>query len=414
MSKSVNKRKIVNDPVYGFITIPFDILFDLMEHPWFQRLRRIRQLGMTNYVYPGATHTRFQHALGAMYLMGLAIAEIRSKGQEISEEEAEASCIAILLHDIGHGPFSHALENSIVEHIRHEDLSLMLMEQLNQEFEGRLSLAIKIFQNQYSKRFLHQLVASQLDMDRLDYLKRDSFYTGVSEGVIGSDRIIKMLRVVDDELVVEAKGIYSIEKFLIARRLMYWQVYLHKTVLSAENLIVKMLRRAKYLADRGESLFASPALDFFLRRQVNQAMLTHLAPDQLRQVLDNFVKLDDTDILLSAKEWQYHSDRLLVLLSSSFINRQLFKLEMQKMPFEQDRITSLRQLYKTKLAFDDNEIEYLVFSDSITNYLISSGNEPIKILLNDGKLMDIKEASDIIHYADLTKDAKKYFLCYPK
>ncbi len=297
-NSSTNKLKIINDPVYGFIKIPYDIIFDLIEHPLFQRLRRIRQLGLTHFVYPGANHTRFQHAVGAMHLMGQSIEVIRSKGHEITDTEARAVTIAILLHDIGHGPFSHSLEHSLIKDTSHEAISLMFMEQLNELFHGELDLAMKIFKNEYHKKFLHQLVSSQLDMDRLDYLKRDSFFTGVTEGVIGSDRIIKMLNVLDDQLVVDEKGIYSIEKFLIARRLMYWQVYLHRTVVSSEQLLLMLLKRAQVLPSEGEPLFATPALAYFLEDAPGK-----FDPANRKVFLDHFAALDDVDILTSAKVW---------------------------------------------------------------------------------------------------------------
>ena len=314
-----NKRKIINDPVHGFVTIPSDFIYDLIEHPWFQRLRRIKQLGLTHFVYPGATHTRFQHTIGALHLMTLAIESIKSKGIRITPQEEEAAYAAILLHDIGHGPFSHALENSIISGISHEYLSRLLMDRLNVEFSGKLDLAISIFNNKYRKKFLHQLVTSQLDVDRLDYIKRDSFYSGVTEGTIGTDRIIKMLNVFNDQLVVEKKGIYSVEKFLIARRLMYWQVYLHKTVIASENLLVRMLQRAKKLADAGHSLFSTPSLSYFLYQRVNAENIQA----DLDMTIRNFISLDDSDILASAKEWQYHDDKILGLLASDIINRHL-------------------------------------------------------------------------------------------
>jgi HD superfamily phosphohydrolase len=326
---STNKLKIINDPVYGFIKIPYDIVFDLIEDPLFQRLRRIRQLGLTLYVYPGANHTRFQHAIGAMHLMVQAVDVIRSKGHLITEEEAMAVTIAILLHDIGHGPFSHSLEHSLVKGTSHEAISLMYMEQLNENFGGALDMAICIFRNEYHKKFLHQLVSSQLDMDRLDYLKRDSFFSGVTEGVIGSDRIIKMLNVINDQLVVDEKGIYSIEKFLIARRLMYWQVYLHRTVVSSEQLLVMMLKRAQMLTNQGETLFATPALHFFLEDAPGK-----FHESNRKVFLEQFARLDDNDIITSAKIWCNHEDKVLSLLSGSLVNRDLFTVHLDNDPFE--------------------------------------------------------------------------------
>jgi len=398
---STNKLKIINDPVHGFIKIPYDILFDLIEHPLFQRLRRIRQLGLTHFVYPGANHTRFQHAVGAMYLMGLAIDVIRSKGHAITEEEATAVTIAILLHDIGHGPFSHSLEHSLIRSISHEEISLMLMEQLNHEFSGRLSMAIDIFRNNYHKKFLHQLVSSQLDMDRLDYLKRDSFFTGVIEGVIGSDRIIKMLNVLNDQLVVEEKGIYSIEKFLIARRLMYWQVYLHRTVIASEQLLVMMLKRAKALTSGGDVLFATPALAHFLLEH-NQVSL------------EQFALLDDNDILASAKVWCNISDRVLSMLANGVVNRKLFFVELNNRPFGVERVAEITDRVADKLSIPAEEAQYLVVSESVSNFAYTDMDDRITIMDKKGNTRDIAEASDILNISVLSKTVRKYFLCYPR
>ncbi len=398
---STNKLKIINDPVYGFIKIPYDLIFDLIEHPLFQRLRRIRQLGLTHFVYPGANHSRFQHAVGAMHLMGLAIEVIRSKGHTISDEEARAVTIAILLHDIGHGPFSHSLEHSLIKNTTHEEISLLLMEQLNKEFRGELSMAIEIFRNRYPKKFLHQLVSSQLDMDRLDYLKRDSFFTGVTEGVIGSDRIIKMLNVLNDQLVVEEKGIYSIEKFLIARRLMYWQVYLHRTVVASEQVLVLMLKRAQTLTSGGEKLFATPALAYFLQ-----------APKQVS--LEQFSLLDDDDILASAKVWCNNSDRVLSMLANGVINRKLFSVELDTQSFSADRVAEIRGRVREHLNMSPQEAEYLVVSDSISNYAYSDMDDRITIMDKHGNTRDIAEASDILNISVLSKTVRKYFLCYPR
>ncbi|MGC8824881.1 MAG: HD domain-containing protein [Bacteroidales bacterium] len=408
---STNKRKIVNDPVYGFIHIYYDIIFDLIEHPWFQRLRRIRQLGLTHMVYPGAMHTRFQHALGAMHLMNQAIEVIRAKGHEITEQEAEAANIAILLHDIGHGPFSHALEYSLIESFTHEHLSLYIMQQLNEQMHGRLQTAIEIFTHRYRKKFLTQLVSGQLDMDRLDYLRRDSFFTGVSEGVIGSDRIIKMLNVVNDRLVVEAKGIYSIEKFLIARRLMYWQVYLHKTVLAAENLMVNILKRAKYLALRGEKLFATPALEFFLTRHFRGE---NNSQQEIKKMLEHFLLLDDSDVLSAIKVWQYHSDRVLSLLCQQMNNRRLFRIELHNQPIDPARIRQLVLRAAEKYRFTPEEAEYFVFEGTVWSDTYNVSDDRISILYNDGRLVDISDASDMLNIQVLSKVVKKYTLCYPK
>ena len=398
---STNKLKIINDPVHGFIKIPYDILFDLIEHPLFQRLRRIRQLGLTHFVYPGANHTRFQHAVGAMHLMGLAIEVIRSKGHAITDEEAIAVTIAILLHDIGHGPFSHSLEHSLIRSTSHEEISLMLMERLNQEFNGKLSMAIDIFTNRYHKKFLHQLVSSQLDMDRLDYLKRDSFFTGVTEGVIGSDRIIKMLNVLNDQLVVEDKGIYSIEKFLIARRLMYWQVYLHRTVVASEQLLVMMLKRAKALTSGGQELFATPALAYFLH-------------DHKQVSLDQFALLDDDDILASAKVWCNISDRVLSMLANGVVNRKLFFVELNNRSFAAGRVAEIRKRVAVKLSISAGEARYLVVSESVSNFAYTDMDDRITIMDKKGNTRDIAEASDILNISVLSKTVRKYFLCYPR
>ncbi len=407
--KSTNKLKIINDPVYGFIKIPFEALYDLLEHPLVQRLRRIRQLGLTQFVYPGANHTRFQHAVGSMHLMGQAIEVIRSKGHEIDQEEAEAVTMAILLHDIGHGPFSHSLEYSLIRGVPHESLSLMFMEQLNRQMEGRLELAIRIFRNQYPKRFLHQLVSSQLDMDRLDYLKRDSFFTGVTEGVIGSDRIIKMLNVKDDQLVVDEKGIYSIEKFLIARRLMYWQVYLHRTVVSSEQVLLMMLNRAKSLVAAGEDLFATPALRFFLEYEPEKQE----EPDR-DEFLRQFALLDDYDILASAKVWTGHPDRVLSMLAGGLVNRQLFAVELNDRPFDQDLVRELRQKVSVRLSLTPEETGYMVISDTVSNYAYSDLDDRITIMDKMGNTRDIADASDMLNISVLSKTVRKYFLCYPR
>jgi HD superfamily phosphohydrolase len=398
---STNKLKIINDPVYGFIKIPYDVVFDLIEHPLFQRLRRIRQLGLTFFVYPGANHTRFQHAVGAMHLMSLAIEVIRSKGHHITEEEARAVIVAILLHDIGHGPFSHSLEQSLIKGITHESIGLSLMEQLNEEFGNSLSLAIEIFRNRYHKKFLHQLVSSQLDMDRLDYLKRDSFFTGVTEGVIGSDRIIKMLNVQDDQLVVDEKGIYSIEKFLIARRLMYWQVYLHRTVVGSEQLLVMMLRRAEALTAGGETLFATPALASFLEPGHEIS-------------LEQFARLDDTDILASAKQWCNHNDPVLSMLADGLVNRRLLAVELADSPFPAERIDALQKRVAESLSIPQDMTKYLVVSDSVSNFAYSDMDDRISIMDKNGHIRDIAEASDMLNISVLSKTVRKYFLCHPR
>ncbi len=405
----VNKYKIINDPVYGFIKIRYEIIFHLIEHPLFQRLRRIRQLGMTHFVYPGANHTRFQHALGAMHLMEDAIESIRGKGHEITDEEAEAANIAILLHDIGHGPFSHTLEKTLIPDLQHEEISLLIMEKLNEEFNGKLSLAIRIFSNGYRKKFLHQLVSGQLDVDRLDYLRRDSFFTGVTEGSIGSDRIIKMLQVHDDQLVVEEKGIYSVEKFLVARRLMYWQVYLHKGVLAGDQLLIMMLHRARELASSGEKLFATPALGYFLYGKDKS-----LNVGNITEFLEHFSELDDTDIISAAKVWSKNDDPVLRYLCSGFIHRKLFRVEISDHPFNSLRIKTERKNAADALSIPESLASCLVISDSITNHAYSSLDENIKILGKDEGVRDIAEVSEILNVSVLSRQIKKFYLCYPK
>ncbi len=404
-----NKRKIFNDPVYGFITIPNELIFDIIEHPYFQRLRRIRQLGLSHLVYPGALHTRFHHSMGAMYLMRQAIATLKDKGTEITNEESCGAAIAILLHDIGHGPYSHTLEHSIVNGITHEDLSALYMDRLDEVFKGQLKTGIEIFRNQYPKKFLHKLVSSQLDMDRLDYLKRDSFFTGVSEGIINADRIIKMMQIVDDDLVVEAKGIYSIEKFLIARRLMYWQVYLHKTVLAAEYMLMKVLKRAKYLASQDVDLFATSALKAFLYNDYNKTDFQNKP-----ELLDIFSQLDDFDILTSLKEWVHHPDKILAYLSHCIVNRRLFRVEIQETKFDVQTIELIKEKAKTEFGINSEETNYFVFTDTTTNYAYKPQERGINILYKDGTLRDIGEASDQLNISVLSKPVKKFFLCYPK
>lgn len=407
--KKEHKRKIINDPVYGFISLHGDLLFDVMEHPYFQRLRRISQLGLTHLVYPGAVHTRFQHALGAMHLMKQALSILSEKGIIITDEEHEGALLAILLHDIGHGPFSHALEQSILAETNHEELSDFFFEELNRQLGGRLDTAHAIFEGTYPKKFLHQLVASQLDVDRLDYLKRDSFFSGVSEGIVSSERIIKMLDVHNDELVVEAKGIYSIEKFIVARRLMYWQVYMHKTVLAAEYLLMKILDRAREYATSGKYLYASPHLDLFIRNNFGKKDL-----EQNPSLLGEFVKLDDFDILSAIKNWCYADDYLLSLLSRNLINRKLFKIEIQDYPFSKGRISELKTAARKKYKLSDQETEYLVFSEKAHNHAYNPVSETIKIKHKNGEIEDIISASEQINTVGITKIVYKYFLCYPK
>lgn len=412
---TTNKKKIVNDPVHGFINIQHPIVFDLIEHPYFQRLRNIKQLGLTYLVYPGATHNRFQHALGALHLMSEAISVLRSKGHSISEQEAEAASIAILLHDIGHGPFSHSLEYSIAKDISHETISRCFMYWLNREMNGQLKMAIEVFEDIYPKRFLHQLVSSQLDMDRLDYLRRDSFFSGVTEGTVGVDRIIKMLNVVNDQLVVEAKGIYSVEKFLIARRLMYWQVYLHKTVVAAEQILIKLLQRARELVRQHEEIFATPSLSFFLLNDVTENDFRSVGSDSKpSEALIHFSMLDDNDIMIAAKIWRSHNDEVLSKLASIIVNRQLPKVELKGTPFAMDRLEAIKQKAISDYPAFSKNIDYFVFSNSVSNNAYSSLDDSIKILYNNGELVDIANASDMLNTQALSTEVKKYFLCYPK
>ena len=402
----MNKKKIINDPIYGFINLYDEIIYELIEHPFFQRLRRIKQLGFTHLVYPGATHTRFQHALGSVHLMQSAITTIRSKGHDITPAEAQAVKIAILLHDLGHGPFSHSLEREWVEDYSHEAFSLMMMRMLNEQWNGKLDMALSIYQNKYPKKFLHQLVSSQLDMDRLDYLRRDSFYTGVSEGVIGSDRIIKMLGVHRDQLVIEAKGIHSIEKFLIARWIMYWQVYFHKTVVSAEQLIIKILKRAKHLTRQGMKLPGSEPLKYFLEKQYLN--------DTREGLLNMFSRLDDTDLAVAVKDWAYGEDRALALLCRNMMQRKLFKIILQQWPFEESQLKAQRDKARKSLGIPEEEVAYFVFTGYITNKAYSVSSDKIQILYKDNRVKDVAEASDMLSLPVLSKIVKKYFLCYPK
>ncbi|MCE8467292.1 HD domain-containing protein [Bacteroides nordii] len=401
------ERKIINDPVFGFINIPKGLLYDIVRHPLLQRLTRIKQVGLSSVVYPGAQHTRFQHSLGAFHLMSEAIMQLASKGNFIFDSEAEAVQAAILLHDIGHGPFSHVLEDTIVKNVSHEEISLMLMERMNKEMNGQLSLAIQIFKDEYPKRFLHQLVSGQLDMDRLDYLRRDSFYTGVTEGNIGSARIIKMLDVADDHLVVESKGIYSIENFLTARRLMYWQVYLHKTSVAYERMLISTLLRAKELASQGVELFASPAFHFFL--------YNNISPDTFRndpECLENFIQLDDNDIWTSLKVWSNHPDKVLSTLSLGMINRNVFKVEISPVPISEERKKELTLQISQQLNIPLSEANYFVSTPSIEKNMYEPADDSIDIIYKDGTIKNIAEASDMLNISLLSKKVKKYYICY--
>ncbi|MBP7809728.1 MAG: HD domain-containing protein [Bacteroidia bacterium] len=405
----VFKSKIINDPIYGFVTIQDEIIDALINHPYFQRLRRIKQLGLTNLVYPGALHTRFHHAIGAMHLMSEALQVLKGKDVEISADESRGALIAILLHDIGHGPFSHSLEHSIVRGINHEVISSLLMDDLNKEFKGKLSIAIKIFNNKYEKKFLHQLVSSQLDMDRLDYLKRDSFFTGVSEGIISSDRIIKTLNVVKDNLVVEAKGIYSIEKFLISRRLMYWQVYLHKTVLSAENLLINILKRAKELSSSKTKLFATPAFSLFLENDFTKEDFLNRP-----ELLQKFAQLDDYDVMASVKAWTESEDFILSTLCKNMLDRNLYKIELQTEAIATSHKNNLIDKAVKKYEITRKEASYFVFSESVNNSAYNNSDHGINILYSNGKTVDVATASDLLNIQALSQPVTKHYICYPK
>jgi len=402
-----NKLKIFNDPIYGFITIPNSLIFDLIEHKYFQRLRRISQMGMSYLVYPGAHHTRFHHALGSMYLMQKAVNVLRFKGVAISDDEENALYVAILLHDIGHGPFSHAMEHSIVNAISHEEISLFFMESLNKEFNGSLTLAISMFKGEYHRKFMCQLISSQLDMDRADYLKRDSFYTGVAEGNINSERLITMLNVVTDELVVEEKGIYSIEKFLIARRFMYWQVYLHKTGLVAEQLLTRVLRRAKELVKSGKVLSASEPLTYFLKYDIDNSNFDEVC-------LKTFSQLDDYDIVSAMKSWQYHEDFVLRNLCDIIINRDLLKVKLKNKPINKALLKEQKNALIKAYDISQSEADYFVFSGEITNQAYNISKEQINILFKTGKVKNIIKASDQLNLKALSKPVTKYYMCYPK
>ncbi|MCG8184195.1 HD domain-containing protein [Tenacibaculum piscium] len=428
-----NKLKIINDPIYGFISIPNSLIFDIIEHRYFQRLRRVSQMGLSNMVYPGANHTRFHHAIGCMYLMQKAVRVLRNKDIAISDKEANALYIAILLHDIGHGAFSHALEHSIVSGISHEEISLKFMNALNEEFDGKLSLAIEIFEGKHPRKFLYQLISSQVDIDRLDYLKRDSFYTGVTEGNISSDRLITMMNVVNDELVIEQKGIYSVEQFIIARRFMYWQVYLHKTCLVAENTLVNVLKRAKELAEKGIEIPASRALHYFLYHKISEENFS-------KETLPIFAELDDYDVMTAIKEWVHHSDFVLSSLAKMIIHRKLLKIEIQDTPFKEKYIQKIQEKVVSKVEskflklkntqentqenikqniaqnIEENKkaiTTYFVFSKKIT-HLAYNTEIPIKIYTKKRKLKDIEKASNQLNLKALSKPVLKYYLCYPK
>jgi len=402
-----NKLKILNDPIYGFITIPNERIFDIIEHKYFQRLRRISQMGMSYLVYPGAQHTRFHHALGCMHLMRKSLEVLRFKGVAISEDEEEALLIAILLHDIGHGPFSHAMEHSIVNGVNHEWISLQFMEKMNEDFNQSLTLAIQIFKGEYPRKFFKQLIASQLDVDRLDYLKRDSFYTGVAEGNINSERLITMLNVKNDALVVEQKGIYSVEKFLVARRLMYWQVYLHKTSLGAEQLVIRVLKRAKFLVEKGEKLPASKALSYFLEHKIDMECFNE-------EILDTFSKLDDYDIVSAMKEWMSCDDFVLKNLCEMIINRDLLKVKLRKKKIDPKKLEIHINKLQEKYSITKDEAAYFVFQGKVSNLAYRSDVENISILHKNGKVVDVIKASDQLNLEALSEPVVKYYICYPK
>jgi HD superfamily phosphohydrolase len=402
-----SKRRVINDPVFGFINIPNEFIYDIIQHPYLQRLNRIRQLGVTSFVYPGAQHTRFHHSIGAMYLMNEALKSLKEKGHDISDDEYDGALAAILLHDVGHGPFSHILEYTLVKNIHHEEISLLLMQQLNEEWNGKLQTAIEIFTDTYPKHFLHQLVSGQLDVDRLDYLRRDSFFTGVNEGNIGSARIIKMMDVRNDRLVIDSKGIYSIENFLLSRRLMYWQVYLHKTAVAAEKMLINTLTRAKELASQGEKLFASPSLSYFLEKDATLADFENNG-----EALQHFVNLDDSDIWSALKVWTSHPDKVLSLLSNGMVNRKLFKIEITPKKQSASRIKQFVKKYERKYNLSEHEACYLISHDVIATNMYSQEEESIDILYNDGSIKDISLASDMLNPELLSKKIGKYYFAY--
>lgn len=403
----INKLKILNDPIYGFISITNPLVYDLIQHPYFQRLRRISQMGMSYLVYPGAHHTRFHHALGCMHIMQKTVQVLKFKGVDISAEEENALCIAILLHDIGHGPYSHAMEHSIVEQVNHEDISMLFMNRLNTEFEGKLDLAIKIFRGDYHRKFMLQLISSQLDMDRMDYLKRDSFYSGVAEGNINSERLIQMMNVQDDMLVIEEKGIYSVEKFLVARRLMYWQCYLHKTSVAAELILTRILKRAKELTQQGIPLSCSDPLQFFLQHKIS-------LEDFNDEVLYRFSLLDDFDIMCAIKAWQFHDDYVLSELCRMIINRDLLKIRLHAEKADKGLVEEMRQKLMQIKGLTEKEAGYFVFKGKIKNQAYNKTGEPIHILKKDRTIEDVAEASDQLNLKALSKPVTKYYLCFPK
>lgn len=404
----LNKRKIINDPVYGFISIASDLLYDLVDHPYFQRLRRIRQLGLADIVYPGALHTRFHHALGAMHLMSQALRTLQEKGHMIWEPESEGAQAAILLHDLGHGPFSHVLESVVLPGVPHEAITLVMMKDLNRQLNGRLDIAIQMFEGKYPRKFYHQMISSQLDMDRMDYLNRDSFYTGVIEGSIGADRLIKMLDISHDQLVVEEKGLLSIENFLHARRLMYWQVYLHKTLLSAQAMLTQILHRARELAAAGEQLFATPDFARFLYNRFTLADFDN-EPD----LLAAFNGLDDNDVWASVKGWKTHSDPVLSTLCQMLLDRNLFKISFFNEPPGEEVLAPLRERL-TARGISETDLKYFLITGETTNWAYAKEQDPIRVKMKKGNLLDIADASDIPTIEALTKIVRKYYVCWGK
>ena len=406
----MNSAKIINDPVFGFIKIPRGLLYGIVEHPLFQRLNRINQLGLASVVYPGARHTRFQHSIGAFHLMTEAVRSLQEKGNFIFDSEAEAVEAAILMHDIGHGPFSHVLEDTLIHDISHEEISLLMMEEINRHFNGQLNLAISVFKGEYPKNFLHQLISSQLDMDRLDYLRRDSFYTGVTEGNIGSARIIKMLNVIDDSLVVEHKGIYSLENYLTTRRLMYWQVYLHRTCVAYEKVLVNMLNRAKYLLRNGQQVFASPALLYFLANDVDKVWF-----DTHPETLVNYGELDDSDIWSAMKAWKHHDDKILATLATDMLDRHIFKVEVTEEPVDETHIETIAKEISAQMEISiDDAKQYMMSVNIISKDMYNVDDDSIAILYKDGKIRDISEASELLNVQLLSKKIRKYYLCYQR
>jgi HD superfamily phosphohydrolase len=409
LQRVMNEHKIINDPVFGFIKIRRGLLYDIVQHPLFQRLNRIVQLGLASVVYPGARHTRFQHSLGALHLMSEAVKSLTEKGIYIFDMEEEAVQAAILMHDIGHGPFSHVLENTLISGISHEEISLMMMEQINRDLKGQLNLAISIFKDEYPNKIFHQLISSQLDMDRLDYLRRDSFYTGVTEGNIGSARIIKMLNVADDRLVVDAKGIYSVENYLTTRRLMYWQVYLHKTTVGYEKILVNALKRAKLLAREGREIFASPALAYFLKNDIDAAWF-----DSHEEALSNYAELDDSDIWSALKVWRHHDDKILATLATDLVDRRLFKVEVTEEPPTEEYLAAIRSRIVDAMGISNEDASYMMSLTEIGKDMYNPEDDSIGILYKDGTVRDIAEASEILNVQLLSKKIRKYYLCYQR